>query len=249
LKIGGGYSLKAFCVGFLDAFTLAEILVTIGVIGVVAAMTIPGLITKYQQISAAQKLKRTYSIIMNAEKLSVIDNGEVSLWDTNITTASHPVYGLDFYKKYYAPYIKGYVEKRQRYKMYNLSGAEITPHNAQNMVKYSDGSCMTFFSNNQFDIWIYDVNCSLPPNVLGKDIWDIAELYWFWVVDRDWGKFGNGLTRAQIPFYKNKIDQDITMRESYVNSCKTHTYSGGAPSKCFAVFVADGWKWSKDLHW
>ena len=31
------------------AFTLAEVLITLGVIGVVAAMTIPGMITNYQK--------------------------------------------------------------------------------------------------------------------------------------------------------------------------------------------------------
>jgi prepilin-type N-terminal cleavage/methylation domain-containing protein len=31
-------------------FTLAEVLITLGIIGIVAAMTIPGLITKYQNM-------------------------------------------------------------------------------------------------------------------------------------------------------------------------------------------------------
>ena len=33
-----------------SAFTLAEVLITLGIIGVVAAMTIPTLISKYQSI-------------------------------------------------------------------------------------------------------------------------------------------------------------------------------------------------------
>ncbi len=33
------------------AFTLAEVLITLGVIGIVAAMTLPGLIAKYEKKS------------------------------------------------------------------------------------------------------------------------------------------------------------------------------------------------------
>ena len=42
-------------------FTLAEILITLGVIGIVAAMTIPGLITKYQQKQTVIQLKKVFN--------------------------------------------------------------------------------------------------------------------------------------------------------------------------------------------
>ena len=37
------------------AFTLAEVLITLGIIGVVAAITIPGLIAKYQKETLIEK--------------------------------------------------------------------------------------------------------------------------------------------------------------------------------------------------
>ena len=40
------------------AFTLAEVLITLGIIGVVSAITIPGLMTKYQQIRDVNRLKK-----------------------------------------------------------------------------------------------------------------------------------------------------------------------------------------------
>lgn len=43
-------------------FTLAEVLITLGVIGVVAAMTIPTLINNYQKTEYATKLKKSYSL-------------------------------------------------------------------------------------------------------------------------------------------------------------------------------------------
>lgn len=52
------------------AFTLAEILITLGVIGVVAAITIPGLITAHKKHVTATKLERAVSVITQAIRLS-----------------------------------------------------------------------------------------------------------------------------------------------------------------------------------
>ncbi len=48
------------------AFTLAEVLITLGIIGVVAALTIPTLISNYQKQEYVAKLKKTYSILTQA---------------------------------------------------------------------------------------------------------------------------------------------------------------------------------------
>ena len=57
------------------AFTLAEVLITLGIIGVVAAMTIPTLMAnvKYHQYSA--KFKKTVSTLSNAAKMSQAQYG------------------------------------------------------------------------------------------------------------------------------------------------------------------------------
>ena len=47
----------------LHAFTLSEVLITLGIIGVVAAMTIPVLMEKYQEHAIITRLKRVYSIL------------------------------------------------------------------------------------------------------------------------------------------------------------------------------------------
>ena len=49
-------------------FTLAEVLITLGIIGVVAAMTIPTLISKNQKRVIEAKLKEDYSIIQQVIK-------------------------------------------------------------------------------------------------------------------------------------------------------------------------------------
>ncbi len=48
------------------AFTLAEVLITLGIIGVVAALTIPNLIHIYNSIVLKSQLKKTYSVLSGA---------------------------------------------------------------------------------------------------------------------------------------------------------------------------------------
>ncbi len=79
------------------AFTLAEVLITLGIIGIVAAMTIPTLITRYQKREVATKLKATYSTIANALKLAEEENGDL---DFTGSTA------LENFDKYLLPYLK-----------------------------------------------------------------------------------------------------------------------------------------------
>lgn len=58
------------------AFTLAEILITLAIIGIISAMTIPTLIAKIHEKQNITRLKQTYSLLSQAFKL-VEDNGGV----------------------------------------------------------------------------------------------------------------------------------------------------------------------------
>lgn len=63
------------------AFTLAEVLITLGIIGVVAAMTIPTLMQKYYEKQTVAKLKETYSILSQALKSASQEEGLPEEWD------------------------------------------------------------------------------------------------------------------------------------------------------------------------
>ena len=56
-------------------FTLAEVLITLGIIGIVAAMTLPSLINNYKKRETVEKLKTTYSLISNAMERAKADYG------------------------------------------------------------------------------------------------------------------------------------------------------------------------------
>ena len=62
------------------AFTLAEVLITLGVIGIVAAMTLPSAMGKYNEHVTINSLKTTYSILQNAYTKAVAEDGTPDTW-------------------------------------------------------------------------------------------------------------------------------------------------------------------------
>ena len=74
-----------------SAFTLAEVLITLGIIGVVAAMTLPSLVNNYKEKELVTKTKKLYSNIQNAVLLAQKDLGTIGdntfLFDVSQTSA------------------------------------------------------------------------------------------------------------------------------------------------------------------
>ncbi len=63
-----------------NAFTLAEVLITLGIIGVVAAMTIPNLIQSNFEKRTVTILRETQSILSQAIRMAEEEYGDVSGW-------------------------------------------------------------------------------------------------------------------------------------------------------------------------
>ena len=64
-----------------SAFTLAEVLITLGIIGIVAAMTLPSLIQKQNDKEIIAKLKKNYSILSQALIKSQLELGFFETWE------------------------------------------------------------------------------------------------------------------------------------------------------------------------
>ena len=62
---------------------MAEVLITIGIIGVVIAMTLPALIQKYRNKVVETRLVYFYSVINQAIRISESVNGDKTYWFQN----------------------------------------------------------------------------------------------------------------------------------------------------------------------
>lgn len=71
------------------AFTLAEVLIVLGVIGVVAALTLPSLISNYQKIQYVTGLKKASSVLSQAFKLYMVDEGVTDLSQTSLFSSDY----------------------------------------------------------------------------------------------------------------------------------------------------------------
>lgn len=106
-------------------FTLAEVLITLGIIGVVTALTIPSLMTAYNKHITETRLKKFYSLFNQAIKLSVVVNDEYEGW-SDYWAASGNSYNEDgsaidqvenvdaAFDKYLAPHMKVMLKKHIR---------------------------------------------------------------------------------------------------------------------------------------
>ena len=96
------------------AFTLAEVLITLGIIGVVAALTIPTLINNYNKKQTLSKLKQSYSILSQALTMAQVKDGDPTTWEVAGiygTPTDDPNFNKEdvitkFATKYLIPYIK-----------------------------------------------------------------------------------------------------------------------------------------------
>lgn len=91
--------------GTKAAFTLAEVLITLAIIGIVAALTLPNIIANYRKLQTEVRLKNFYTNINQAIKMSEAKFGPIEYWDI-------PKYGFNtdemqvWIEKYIAPEMK-----------------------------------------------------------------------------------------------------------------------------------------------
>ncbi len=166
------------------AFTLAEVLITLGIIGVVAAMTIPNLMTAHKKRVIESKLKKAVSTINQAIKLSESENGELETWDKTLPKE-------EFVKKYFSPYMKvmkicltpadcRYTGKNSGWIYLNgtTNGSYNSPFNndrtpfiSMDGILYVFGFSPTYgVAADNDKIIIIDINGSEKPNRFGHDV-------------------------------------------------------------------------------
>ena len=221
-----------------NGFTLAEVLITLGIIGVVAAMTLPTLITNYQKRATVAKLKRAYSVIKQAYLMSYDQVGDPAADEAFAMGANN------YFKTYWAPYIKGTLCKTYQECGYSSNTPWIASNGSKvtTIVVSLTDERTTFYTSDGFLYVVFvaggssgeiaysyiicDINGAKGPNKLGKDVF-----YFQRIADEK----GNDMQ----PYGYNNSDATIN------SNCSTR----GNGSFCAEKIRRDGWKILKDYPW
>lgn len=70
------------------AFTLAETMITLAIIGVIAAITLPSIVQKHKERVTVTKVKKAYNIVNQAYLQARAEYGDVTDWFTEDSTTS-----------------------------------------------------------------------------------------------------------------------------------------------------------------
>ncbi len=220
------------------AFTLAEVLITLGIIGVVAAMTMPSLIADYQKKQTAIQLKKAYSTFAQALVSSQYENGNASEWNVTELGSSYDD-NLKYFEQYWKPYLKVIkVCKTMKECGYSINGYA-TFINRNNFIYYGQASNVPGFIYGDgtyayirpysyepdyvptLQLLSIDINGAKKPNVMGRDVFQFQ-------VDTQRGVISGYYTGNLCT--KEKISQE------YSRAC------GGK-------IMADGWEIRDDYPW
>ena len=248
------------------AFTLSEILITLGIVGVVAALTIPNVITVYQKKAAVAGILEAQSILSQAVKMYTAETDEESaiFFDTTLPIE-------EFAQKYFLPYLKvaqvctkmsdGCWQSGDFNGYYDLAGVKMT-----NTVPYSivlnNGMVLGFnkVDDGNFDIIsiIVDINGKSSRNVMGKDVFS------FYLFNNSYsafkttqianGIYPGGYNSGGIPHvqYSRKELLSAGISRGCNKKATLYAYGGARPgvgTACAAVIFKDGWKISSDYPW
>ncbi len=176
-------------------FTLAEVLITLAIVGVVAALTMPNLIANYKKQTYVTQLRKTVSTLEQGfQKMRADAGGVDSLEDTeifiNIRNSDDPepqVLQMDrsmiansFYRNDMAKYfnILDFPKTPSNYRFKYRNSDDYEYMGNERRILLSDGVTLDIFMI-QFDentvgvIWL-DVNGFKSPNTYGYDIFQLA---------------------------------------------------------------------------
>ncbi|MBR6162965.1 type II secretion system protein [bacterium] len=234
-----------------NAFTLAEVLITLVIIGVIAAITVPTLIQQHRNEVFATALKKNYSIISQAIQRSQLDNGPVDTWD--FASANNNESQKEFIKKYILPYFQttkicgfntgnGCFKPNTAYK--NITGQNTTTFdNSSSDFKFvlNDGSLylVSIKSNCIEDrtrciIFNIDTNGHKSPNQIGRDVFSINVFPFTNNVMPDGTYPATGTYNSETKRWSYQSKEDVD------SNCNPN--GSGSGWACSGKIMREGWK-------
>ena len=138
---------------FKNGFTLAEVLITLVIIGVIAAMTIPNIVYETKKHEYTARLKKFYSTMKQVEQNADAAGKSWMDWViVNNFTDGGSINIQTFIQECILPYMS-----------YHKVTSDTVYLNDGSFFTISQGSCLDF---------VFDVNGDKKPNVGGRDRYD-----------------------------------------------------------------------------
>lgn len=135
-----------------QGFTLAEVLITLGIIGVVAALTLPILIGNYKKTAYVTGLQKAYSVLNNMTKTAMAKDEVSTFIDTDLGQAWNERYeGADDFENQLRSFFPNAVEffKNKYYsQLYcpreysDVSGCQYYGSTGLQSLTYSNNNCV-----------------------------------------------------------------------------------------------------------
>ncbi len=215
-------------------FTLAEVLITLGIIGVVAAITMPTLIKNYQKQATVNKIKKFYTNINQVYLRAQVDNGEYSTWSYDDVE--------DYYNKYLKPYLKNVDNIQKNTGILGL----ISAGNAIRVV-FADGTQAIFairsehvMKNNGGAVILFDTKVQKHNSGISSYIkYPTRERFTFII---------NNKGVVTLPGLSDTREQNLRKCKKY-NPNNGNNYGNNGYVTCSTVIYKDGWKIAPDYPW
>ena len=222
------------------AFTLAEVLITLGIIGIVAAMTLPSLILKHNKQITETALKKFYTTFNQAILMSINANGPVDSWSYHIDVLydeeSKPINRCDdidaAFQKYLAPYMK-ITEKKE---------VKDSLGNRMLLYFFADGSAFAYYYNENRELFFFPKNAEKCIEKHPASVGSCSFEFTFFPFSISNLNQEFGLWQYH---YKKSLEPSLYMwngEEASLYSGLRHSCADGNAAYCTAIIQHNGWK-------
>lgn len=215
-------------------FTIAEVLITLGIIGIVVSMTLPMLIEKHKKQETSAKLKKFYTTMQQAIMMSEIDNSDMRYWDFDTTGYKNEDGNKDHAKtaelceKFFNRYLKKYLKHYFYEKGLNTSDENGSTIFRTNRIIFYDGTIAYLNAGSCYDL-LFDTNGDKKPNKYGQD------QFAFYICP--YGQSGKLNPNEKITTSANS---NSNTREQAYEYCKQNGYF------CARLLQIDNWEFKND---
>ena len=145
------------------AFTLAEVLITLGIIGVVSAMTIPTLMANHRKKVVETKLEKIYSVMNQAINLTNAEYGDVTNWIIDCGRSDSPTCSINEVENWFNSTIGKHLETLKTGKIKNKTNTyDIL------LIYLKDGSILGV-TNYIYDMFFYVNSDAISNTQSGKN--------------------------------------------------------------------------------